>query len=301
MAISITCKSNSEISPDELMEWVIDNVDPADNESMISAAERLCALKNNRNFVIDGIRREMLSIADGQEPRYASNQGTIHCQNMGPKGRFIVRTVIWTPPLTKNLRSRVMQDKILSYASAHDHNFSLLTIGYHGSGYKTDIYEYDPSSISGAIGETVEIKFLEHTSLPEDKILYFRPNRDIHVQLYPDEVSISLNLMGDPNGNATRAQYEFDVQNGKILNLLDGNAVRVSLAPFALIECLGADENLIDLLSFVAKEHQSPHIRSRAYSTLSRVCKKEKYQLAVPGLLDSSRLVSETARSILEQ
>jgi hypothetical protein len=70
-----------------------------------------------------------------------------------------------------------------------------MTVGFFGPGYETTIYEYDSSKVTGFVGESVDLRFLETTQLPPGKVMLYRPHADVHAQYPPSELSISLNLM----------------------------------------------------------------------------------------------------------
>lgn len=296
MAITINETSADRITPQELLEWAIENVDPTDNESMICASERLCALYNNRDFIIEKIQQQMSRLASGNTEHMSSTQGTVHAGGIGPKGSFVVRSGIWIPPMTKDERSKKVQDKVLSFATPHDHNFSLLTIGYYGPGYTTVIHEYDPATISGEDDELISIKYLETTTLSEGKILYFRPSRDIHSQLHPSDISISVNLIGQSPGITSVPQYEFDVEESKIKGLFPGTSVMDLLVPFKIIRCMGGSPNMIDILSDLAGGHESHHVRSAAYQTLAKLWPDEFDKLVMPGMDDKSRFTKNMVK-----
>jgi hypothetical protein len=298
MAITINTTSSDTISPEEFLEWVLENVDPADDESMISASERLCALNNNRDFIIKKLRQEMVSLLCGNDDRISSAQGTIHADGDCPRGRFLVRSVIWSPSLVKNSRAAQMQNKTLSFATPHDHNFGLLTIGHHGPGYETVIHEYCRDDIVGRSDEPISIKYLETTTLSEGKILYFRPSLDIHSQFHPSELSISLNLIGQVRNIASIPQYEFDIERQRIKSLYPNSTVMSLLVPFKIIECMDTNLSVVDIVSDLAKKHQSPYIRSAAYKTLATMCPNEFEKLIMPGMDDQHQFVLNTVQSL---
>jgi hypothetical protein len=298
MAVTINVTSTERITPQELLEWAIDNVDPTDDESMKSASERLCALSNNRDFIIEKIRQQMFLLASGQGDDISSPQGTVHAAGLGPKGSFIVRSGVWTPSLTADLRAKKVQDKVFSFVTPHDHNFSLLTIGYHGPGYSTEVYEYDRKSVVGENGELVSLKYLETTTLSKGRILYFRPCCDIHAQFHPVEISISLNLIGQSPDITSIPQYEFDVKNSKIKGLLPGTSVMDLLVPFTIIECLGGDQNIVDIISRLASRHNSQYVRGAAYKTLAKICPNDFEKLVTPGMDDNNQFVKNVVKAL---
>ena len=298
MAILLEPVATEIISPDELLDWALDNIDPMDDDSMLSASERLAALHNNRDFIVHKITEQMRTLLDGHSGS-ASAQGTVYGTRSGPKGGFSVRSVIWSPPLTVDHRARQLQDRTLSFALPHDHNFSLLTIGYFGSGYTTEIYEYSKDHVLGYPGESVDLTYLGNTQLERGKVIYFRPSRDVHIQHHPQSISISLNLIGQPNNVHSIPQYEFDVKNNKIKRLLSGNAIQSMLMPFQMAIALGGNENMLDVLTALSRVHPSAHIRAASYRTLSTIRPAEGLRFAEIGLSDPSALVRGVAANVL--
>jgi hypothetical protein len=298
MAVTINVTSADTINPGELLEWALENIDPTDDESMVLASERLAALSNNRDFVIEKIREQMLLLASGKDDHISSTQATIHASGTGKKGSFVVRSIIWTPPLTTNSRSKEAQDKILSFVTPHDHNFGLLTIGYYGPGYETVIHEYDHDSIVGESDEKVSIKYLETTTLSKGKIIYFRPSRDIHSQFHPSDLSISVNLIGQSFKAPSIPQYEFDVEKQKIKHLLPASSVIDLLCPFKIIGSLGADSNMIDVISSLSRRHVSHYVRAEAYKTLAKLWPEDFEKLVVPGIDDRHQFVKNTVTAL---
>lgn len=301
MVVNPSIVTQSHIDPVDLFEWARDNVDPADDSSMLAAADKLYQLNNNKKFIVHSVMEQLTALAQGDEFVGQSAQGTVHLQGPGKFGNFTIRTVIWTPLTQKiNSRAQEIQNAVFSYEVPHDHNFSLLTIGHRGPGYVTDIYEYDASKVRGVPGEDVELKFLETSQLTPSKMIYFRPNRDVHVQHHPTSTSISLNLIGITNRLGKLPQYEFDVQNKKIIGLLNGNDMTKMRVPFKLLSNLGLNDDATDLLSYIAKSHFSDHIRSDAYSSLAE-SKTFDEKLITCGLKDQSPLVRDTVRRLLSK
>lgn len=298
MAISIHSSSASIITPDALLEWAVENVDPTDNESIITAADQLHSLYNNRDFIVEKICDQMKILADGGGSDFMSAQGTFHGVRSAPKGKFSVRSVVWTPPLTSNERARKLQDQTLSFGLPHDHNFGLLTVGYFGPGYRTEIYEYDRNKILGYPDESVDIQYLGCKNLDLGEIIYFRPNQDIHTQYHPPSISISLNLISQTHDVHTTPQYEFDVLNKKITRLLSGNTVQSMLLPFKMAAALGADENMIEILQKIASTHTSEHIRAASYKSLNDLFPNDSEKYIKNGISDKSKLVQKVTRGL---
>ncbi len=299
MAVTITEKSAALIEPEELLDWAAKYVDPRDDDAMVACAPLLSALGNNRAFMHKSLLDEFALIAEGKSALQISPQAYVHCARTAGGNLFSIRSVLWTPPLAAVSRTRVLQDKAFSYVTAHDHNFGLLTVGYLGSGYETVIYEYDPASIDGFAGEDVDIRYLETLTLSPGKIVYYRPRKDVHIQRHPAELSMSLNLIGESPNIDRVPQFEFDVENRKIVGLLRDNDVKRQMLPFAIVSLLGADDNLVDLIQRVAQAHESEHIRCAAYRSLASVRPDQIAELVVRGLDDVHPLVRAETREMM--
>ena len=157
------------------------------------------------------------------------------------------------PALQEGSREkRALESRVFSYGLAHNHNFSFLTIGYFGPGYRSEIYEADPSKVEGYMGESVELKFLEDTTLPVGKMMIYRRGWDVHTQLPPEGLSISLNLLMASSGNNAVTQYYVDTETGKIIGFPDVNTSSKRLTLLDLAGCIG-DLNTVDLLDRVVQ------------------------------------------------
>src|SRR5262249_10547579 len=124
---------------------------------------------------------------------------------------WFIRANLWTPRADA-AEMHDTQDRVTFYKVAHDHNFSFLTIGYLGSGYERELYEVEPGSFVGRVGEQVELRYIERTRLSAGKVMLYRASRDVHEQAPPEELSISLNLMLIPRETNLVDQYYFDLE-----------------------------------------------------------------------------------------
>jgi hypothetical protein len=133
---------------------------------------------------------------------------------------------------------------------AANHNVDLLTVGYLGSGYRTEIHECYPDEIQGHIGERVELKYLEKASLPKGKVILFRACDDVHTQRPCEEFSISLDLLVTPPYEELADQYTFNIEKSAIAGVITSpNIGCMSLLTFAaLLKAEGYDS--IERLAF---------------------------------------------------
>jgi hypothetical protein len=84
------------------------------------------------------------------------------------------------------------------YGMHHDHNFDFLTVGMWGPGYMTEVYSYDRDTIDGYIGEKVNPHYHGLKQLQRGDVHFYRKSHHIHSQIAPTELSISLNVLIDP-------------------------------------------------------------------------------------------------------
>lgn len=266
MAILVETSNASSVEPKEILEWCESHVDPLDEDSILGASDLLYSLQNNRAFVTEAIGQELRHLGDPTRTRQVSPQSLF----FDSAGAFAIRVNIWSPPDAVDSRSRAHQDEVFSYLIPHDHNFGLLTVGYAGRGYTTVVHEYDADSVEGYAGERVALRELGTTTLSRGRILYYRPSRDIHAQLHPQDVSISVNLLVEHARYRSRPQFEFDIEQRRIVGLLRGTSRLRQTAILDFIDLLGCvDDETMELLSHVAVRHEAPNLRAAAYNTLA--------------------------------
>jgi hypothetical protein len=184
----------------------------------------------------------------------------------GVHKKFYLRANVWLPKRELHSVNDAGEANLYSYDFAHDHNFDFLTVGYFGPGYETDIYEYDVREVRGEVGEVVDMKFLESTSLPYGKMMIYRASRDVHVQKFPCEFSISLNLL-TPGKEPIRDQFAFDLRTRAISSVIRSNLSGRSL----LMEAAAAlgDRDTDDMIQFIADSHHCCRTREAAARALS--------------------------------
>lgn len=249
------------IGLDELLEALTTSkVDTRDEEAFASLGPLLARLGRNQRFLAD------LAIAELKDRHQRQGTNTYGPQVFmlhPPDGRFVVRANFW--PARADAIVRASGTAPFFYDFAHDHNFSFLTYGYFGPGYWSDYYEYDVASVAGEPGEAVALHPVGRQRLEPGRLMLYRARRDIHVQLPPDQLSVSLNILAQDPAQLWRDQYEFDVVGGRIIGCL---TTTPSEALVALAVHLGGG-NGIDLASDFAKDHPSPRMRATAAAALA--------------------------------
>ena len=151
------------------------------------------------------------------------------------------------------------------------HNFDFLTVGYFGPGYWSDYWEYDYESVAGAVGEGAGLRFVERSRLEPGKIMHYRAHRNVHSQLPPDALSVSLNVMHAGGAQGWTDQYRFDTERNTIDGVISAGASEVFLR---IAVGLGHAESR-DLAERFARSHPSDRMRLTALDAVAGVLSRE--------------------------
>ncbi|APE28188.1 hypothetical protein [Aurantiacibacter gangjinensis] len=226
---------------------------PFEEESLQHAAGWLRRLNNNRTFLADMMLEELKQGVKAAED--ASSYGP-QVMMLCPLGQeFFMRANFW--PGRQDHMFRASGKGTFSYELPHDHNFDFLTVGYFGPGYESDYYEYDYEAVAGAIGEKAGLRFVERSTLSPGKLMHYRAHRDVHSQLPPESLSISINIMHAGGAQGWLDQYCFDVEKDEISSVVSPGGSEVFLRVAVGLEHVEA----LDLAENFAANHKSDRMR----------------------------------------
>ncbi len=252
------------ISPDECLELANELITENCVDAIWENAWILRALANERQFLINRYNQRLKAYWGGDERDKYQPQSLELANN----NRFYIRSNIWMP-LSVQSKTIEFEKKLFAYDIPHDHNFQLLTVGYYGPGYPTDIYEYDCATVVGAVGEKVDISEKTETILSPGRLVFYRQSKDIHVQHLPSEMSVSLNLsLADPDYHLI-PQYVFDLTAKTIV----GGAGDLHSNRLFLLDVFRSisDENSIEILSDFVRHFECPRTRAVAFQVLEEI------------------------------
>jgi len=281
MALSFVPARRDTSSLRDFIEWCNSYSSLHDPERAPEVADAIAAAAADRRLIPDFMVGELRNLRDFQSnntykpPTFVVHRG---------KG-YTLRAVVWLP-----LEER-LEPSLFSYYEAHDHNFSFYTCGCFGPGYTTDVYEYDPDSVVGLPGELVELRFLERTTLPEGKVMYYRASRDVHVQLPPPSLSVSFNLIL-ATARKPRRQFDFDLANQRIKAQVDAANWHQALFDAA---ALAGDERTLEVLVSIAETHPSSTVRALGWKTLIERHPSSADQFFAAAVRDGDVYVRHTA------
>lgn len=268
MPISTFHNVEKPISLEEFMAYVDNNIDLSDLDSVMLAAPMLEALARNKKLLTDEYSKYLKAICDGREGEdgvvYSPSSTILASSKTKP---FAVRANLW-PSMSDEKKLRSIESSVFSYEIAHNHNFNFMTANYFGPGYETELWEIDDlANMEGVVGESVKLNYLGRTRLHTNKQMFFRRSKDVHLQLPPESLSVSLNLLISDEIDELTDQLFFDLSTSKI----SGHpkvciaSLRASLLEFAGL--LG-DLNTADMLVELAHKHPCQRTRAAALSGL---------------------------------
>jgi hypothetical protein len=263
--------------------------DARDEETFAALGPLLARLGRNRDFLAALAIDELKGRCEDQHRR--NGYGAQVFLLRPPNGRYVLRANFW--PAREDPLVRASGPAAFYYDLPHDHNFPFLTYGYLGPGYWSDYFEYDVDALAGVPGEDAGLRFVEHSRLEPGKLMLYRMRRDIHVQLPPDEFSVSLNILGADPAQPWLDQYRFDIRRGVIADGLTCTGAEALLAVAVHIA------NGTDLAAVFARNHPCERMRVTALDALASALPGEAAALLEGAADDSSRYVAGHARARL--
>lgn len=252
--------------------------DPHDEDSFAALGPWLARLGRNTSFLADLAIEELKLRCTRQSA--VNGYGPQVFLLRSPNGRYVIRANFW--PAADDAVVQASGPAPFFYGLPHDHNFPFLTYGYLGPGYWSDYYEYDGRAVAGAPGTDAGLHFVERARLDPGKLMLYRMQRDIHVQLPPDRFSVSLNILGQHPSHPWIDQYRFDIARGTIA---EGLTTAPSEALATLAAHLGGG-NGVELIDHLVRRHPHPRMRRTALAALASVRR---------GTIENGRLLEAAA------
>jgi hypothetical protein len=276
-----------------LAELGFDADDPA---STRAAADWLRRLANNRAFLGDLLVDRLAGRGgEGIASGYGPQAIMLSRPRSGAANSAFLRAAIWP-----SARDHVFQTSGAAsfvYGAAHDHNFDFLTVGYCGPGYASDYFEYDYESVAGYPGEVARLRFVGRSVLCPGKLMLYRRHVDVHSQLPPDSLSVSLNMMRVDPAQGWFDQYGFDLDTGTVARWLNANASEA----FLRVAVASGAESAWDFAEWAGKSHPSERVRLASFAARAEQCADpgEADALWRAGERSGSRMVAGAARARL--
>lgn len=226
---------------------------PYEEENLLQSAQWLARLGANDSFLGDLLIEQLKQGASAEQQASSYGAQSVMLSPLG--NEYFIRANFWPSP--QDHMFRASGSAAFSYDLPHDHNFHFLTVGYFGLGYASDYYEYDFERVAGVVGEKAGLRFVERATLTPGKLLHYRAHRDVHAQLPPQSLSVSLNIMHASGAQGWLDQYSFDVEADTIASVISHGGSEIFLRTAV---GLGGEEAL-DLAETFSRSHISERMR----------------------------------------
>jgi len=191
------------------LEHVDQHLDPDCEETVLALTPQLEALGRNRRFVAQFLAGHLERPDFQRDNLYADTAMVI-----ARRPSYTVRVVGWPSEPMPFYGSEDADDV------AHTHTFQLLTYGYRGPGYRTEMYDCIPDElIASCVGDRVTVGAARRSTLSEGSVLFYPAFRVAHIQHPPSEYSVSLNLMVHPRNERGFEQYFVSPHRGVLTGI----------------------------------------------------------------------------------
>lgn len=296
MARDITPPSDAEpIALDEFIARIDEQgADLSHEEGVAQAAELLARLNCNRQFLTD---RALAALKDHCADQSAINGYGAQVLMLHRRiGRYFVRANFW--PALDDPVVRASGPQHYFYHVPHDHNFDFLTVGHAGPGYGSRWFTYENAEISGYPGEPARLRMVEHGSLSPGRMLHYRAHVDVHDQLPPPALSVSLNIIPESPATVWHDQYMFDFDRDCIRSV-----PTLGQGEIALRIAAGLSEDGLDLAHQFARHHPSDRVRWHAWRAIAGryVDVLTRLSIYTDATSDTSPLVSRQAAAMVQR
>lgn len=247
----------------DVIQGLIDNkFDPVDEESYVENAYLLKGLYNNRTFLKDKLIDELKSNLDFQNSKNLYTPAVILLSDASVAQHFFLRANIW-PSAEDSLYKR-NGPEAFCYGRLHEHNFNFLTLGYFGPGYNSRYYESSFKRIIGYEGENVDLRFTGEHTLSPGKVQLYRAYLDVHEQLMPSSLSVSINVMEATYRGTILDQYAFDNDTFAVDHIYSN----LSILPLFLLTAGLGGEDTKEILLKTSEVHPLLNVRFAALKSL---------------------------------
>ena len=299
MPVIIDTDESEAINLPDLVDYLNEaKIDTCDNDSMLSVGFMLKRLSNNRTFISDLALEELKTRQNlGAGTNRYGPQVIMLYSPQKQRQNFFLRANFW-PAANDHIYLSSGPEQFF-YHHPHDHSFNFLTVGHFGPGYSSNYYTYDYENVDGYPGEVAGLKYVETMALDEGKVMLYRACVDIHDQLPPESMSISLNIMElSPRGGVCD-QYSFDTGSGTVTNMIN----RMSMASLMPLVAAAGGENATDYLVNTLKSHNVGRVRVAALRAMAAhaTSRDACMQILRAGTSNDSSMVAGWARQELHR
>lgn len=259
MALQIEVRPEAPVDAETLLRIAASEVDGRCADSIASIAGLFVAYASRPGLAAHLASKALAHLVDAKPLPFYSPQSFV----IGSCKHVLLRGNLWMPSTSLGpLRSH--EEEVFSYHRAHDHNFYFLTYGYSGPGYETELFEIDPSTLTGSVGDRARVVSRRKAMLEPGSVMLYRAHVDAHTQRPPAKLSLSINLMFNHPELTSREQYWFDVESDhlRVAGFPEGNKISRQ-AQMLRTAALLPDDSVRDVLGqLTLNPGLSPRVRA---------------------------------------
>lgn len=127
------------------------------------------------------------------------------------------------------------------------------------------------TSQQGVLGEHVNLTSCGEFSLPQGRTALYRAKRDVHIQMPPEELSISINFI-PRNRWIDEPQFQFDEKTGTIVRYIHSSGSELMVRMGGLLP----GEVSVETLERIVTSNASAHVRALAAVALYRAAPRSE-------------------------
>jgi hypothetical protein len=135
---------------------------------------------------------------------------------------ILVRINLWFPQVATQEQNDQYR-RYLSIDELHNHDFSFFTICLLGPGYKTHFYHDPAFTPNHNLGDIINLEDKGVLALSGERVLYVERDSDYHMQHWPDDFSVTLNVIPKNIPGKTNVQYILNADTFEVNTILAGD------------------------------------------------------------------------------
>jgi len=125
---------------------------------------------------------------------------------------YTMRINLWFPRGRNSGVLHGVYERYFSVNVCHNHSFDFFTIGLFGPGYTSQFYSCDEHSHLHQPGDRIDLVKDKFFQLHPGVALFVEKGREFHTQYYPDDLSVSLNIIPKDLNSFSIHQYIVDAE-----------------------------------------------------------------------------------------
>ncbi len=133
---------------------------------------------------------------------------------------FYIRINVWMPRPKRQENSEKV-GRYLSVDECHNHSYSFFTTIIFGPGYDSTFFDAPGTSDNLLPGCKIKLSNVRGVAVRSGQLLFVRKDIEFHIQHWPDDFTVSLNLVPCRPVDCSGRQYIVDETTGVVRNAIN--------------------------------------------------------------------------------